>query len=142
MKISEVIEAHGHPNVLATHKTTLEITREATLSKRGDCIIAVDATKAAADLSAEFKEAVKRENAEITILIEADGERETLKAKGSPLLTFKHTADMVIRKSNYVCSRTIAIRAGKAATDLSRKLIEKLRDPTQRVKITLTVKSY
>lgn len=142
MKISEAIEARGHPNVLATHKTTLEITKEAALTKRGDCIIAVDAKKAAADLSAEFKEAAKRENAEITILIEADGEREAVKAKGSPLLTFEHTADMVIRKSSYVCSRTIAISADKAAVDLSRKLIEKLRDPTQRVKITLTVESY
>lgn len=142
MKISEVIDARGHPNILATHKTTLEITKETALTKRGDCIIAVGATKAAADLSAEFKEAAKRENAEITILIEADEERETVKAKGNPQLSFEHTTDMVIRKSSYVCNRTTAIRADKAAVDLSRKLTGKLRDPSQRIKITLTVESY
>ena len=141
MKTREVIEARGHPNILATHETTLEITKETELTKRGDCIIAVGATKASADLSAEFKEAAKQENAEITILIEAGEERETVKAKGSPQLSFEHTTDMVIRKSSYVCNRTIAIRADKTAVDLSRKLTGKLQDPNQRIKITLTAES-
>ncbi len=142
MKISEVIEARGHLNILATHRTTLEITKETELTKRGDCIIAVGATKAAADLSAAFKEAAKREDAEIIILIETDEERETVKANGSPKLSFGHTTDMVIRKSSYVCNRTIAIRADKAAINLSRKPIEKLRNPSQKIRITLTVESY
>ncbi len=142
MKTREVLEARGHPNILATHETTLEITKETELTKRGDCIIALGATKAAADLSAEFKEAAKREDAEITMLIEADDERETVKAKGDPQLSFEHATDMVIRISSYVCDRTIAVRADKAAIDLSSKLTEKLRDPSQRIKITLTVESY
>jgi hypothetical protein len=48
-------------------------------------------------------------------------------------------ADLVVRKSDYVCGRTLAILADKAAKDLSRKLVEKLRNPIQRVKITLMV---
>ena len=35
MEVSEVILAHGHENVQATHRTTLEITKAPHLSKGG-----------------------------------------------------------------------------------------------------------
>ena len=140
LEIREVIFARGHENVLATHKTTFEITKEALLSEKGDCIIAVSADKALADLSFKFKDWLKRENAKISILIEADNLKETVSAFGSPKLILSHPTDMVVRKSSYVCDRTLAVKADKAACDLSRKLVEKLRNPRQKVKITLTVK--
>ena len=140
LEIREVIFARGHENVLATHKTTFEITKEALLSEKGDCIIAVSADKALADLSFKFKDWLKRENAKISILIEADNVKEVVSAFGSPKLILSHPTDMVVRKSSYVCDRTLAVKADKAACDLSRKLVEKLRNPRQKVKITLTVK--
>ena len=139
-KVTEVIIAHGHKNVRASHKTTFEVTREDRLTARGDCIIAVKADKSVADLSREFKELARRREAEITIMIEAEGEREEVKAKGDPRLTFTHPEDIVVRKSSYVCGRTLAVKADKAARDLSRRLVEKLRDPNSTVKITITVK--
>lgn len=142
MKITEVIWSHGHNNILSTHKTTFEITRKPTLTRRGDCIIAVKATKGASDVHPKFKETAKRENAQLRITVEADGLKETVKAYGSSRLTFTNPTDIVIRKSNYVCGRTVAIGADKSACDLSRKLVEKLRNPHQKVKITLTAKSY
>jgi len=142
MEITEIVDAVGHENIRATHKTTFEITKESTLTKRGDCVIAVGATKGAKDLGSEFKEAMKREDAQITITIEASEIREVVKARGSPQLLFTHPTDMVVRKSNYICGRTIAIKANKAARDISRKLIEKIRNPDQKIKITLTVESY
>jgi hypothetical protein len=139
MKATEVIIAHGHENIRSTNKTTFEITKEKYLTKRGDCIIAVDATKGAADLSPQFKKVTRNEDAQITIEIEADGEKETVKALGSPELTLTHSTDLVVRKSSFVCNRTLAIRADKAACDFSRNLVEKLQNPKQKVKITLTV---
>jgi len=139
MKVTEVIDARGHENIQATHETTFEITKETVLTKRGDCIIAVRATKGAADLHPNFKEAAKRRGAKITVTVEAGSVREVVKAEGSPQLLFAHPTDLVVRKSDYVCGRTIAIRADRAAKDLSRKLVEKLRDPHQKVRITLTV---
>jgi len=140
LEIREVIFARGHENVLATHKTTFEITKESLLSEKGDCIIAVSADKALADLSSKFKDWLKRENAKVSILIEADDVKEVVSAFGSPKLILSHPTDMVVRKSSYVCDRTLAVKADKAACDLSRKLVEKLRNPRQKVKITLTVK--
>ncbi|MGQ9507082.1 MAG: DUF371 domain-containing protein [Candidatus Bathycorpusculaceae bacterium] len=140
MEIKEVIFAYGHKNIQATHPTTFEITKEERLSKRGDCIIVVSADKALADLSVEFKNYLRREKAKISLLIEVGEVAEAVNAFGSSKLILTHPTDMVIRKSGYVCSRTLAIQADKAAIDLSRKLVEKVKNPEQEVKITLTVK--
>jgi len=138
MKVTEVIYARGHENIKATHKTTMEITKDPYLTPRGDCIIAVKANKAAVDLNPKFKTVALNPNAEITIKIEVSGIKEIVKAWGSEKLTFTHLKDMVIRKSQYVCGRTIAVKANKAALDLPRRLVEKLKNPKSVVKITLT----
>ena len=140
MEITEIILVCGHENIQATHKSTLEITKEPQLSKKGDCIIGVSADKGIADLSLEFKESLRKKNAKMTMLIEAGEAAEVVNAFGSPRLILAHPTDMVVRKSSHICSRTLAIQADKAACDLSRKLVEKLRKPKQKVKITLTVK--
>ncbi len=139
-EIREVIFGYGHENIQATHKTTLEFTKDTHLSKKGDCIVTVAADKALADLTAEFKETLRKPHAKLTIKIEADGIIEQVKAEGSPQLILTHPTDIVIRKSDYVCSRTLAVHADKAAQDLPRKLVEKLKNPKQKVKITLAVR--
>jgi hypothetical protein len=136
-EVKEVIFAAGHENILATHKTTLEITKDRHLSKKGDCIIAVAAEKALADLSDEFKKKLRKPHSKLTVLIEAGGLSEQVEAQGSSRLVLNHPMDMVIRKSDYVCNRTLAVHADKAAKDLSPDLVEKLKNPGQKVKITL-----
>jgi len=140
LEVKEFIFAYGHKNILAIHRTTLQITKEERVSRRGDCIIAVSADKSVADLSPEFKENLRKEKAKITVLIEAGDSMEVVNAFGSPKLILTHPTDMVVRKSNYICSRTLAIRADKAAYDMPKKLGEKLKDPKQRLKITINVK--
>ncbi len=135
------IFARGHKNIQATHRTTFEITKEPTLTKRGNCIIAVEATKGAADLPLEFKEAARKKGAQITITIEAGELREIVRSRGSSRLLFTHPTDLVVRKSGYVCGRTLAIGADKSASDLSRKLVEKIKDSSQKIRITLAIES-
>jgi len=139
VQLTELIIAHGHKNVKATHKSTFEITKDEELSDRGDCIIAVSADKGLFDLKPEFKELLRIENARLTIVIDAGGVAEIVKAFGSPRLSLSHPTDIVVRKSDYICHRTLAVKADKAACDLSRVLVEKLKNPKQVVKITLTV---
>ncbi len=140
--VTIAIFARGHRNIQGTHRTTFEITKEATLTERGDCIIAVEATKGAVDLPLEFKEAARKKGAQIAITIEAGELKEIVRAKGSPRLRFTHPTDLVVRKTDYVCGRTLAIVADKAASDFSRKLVEKLQNSSQRVRIRLAVESY
>jgi hypothetical protein len=141
LKAKEHLIAHGHVNIKSTNRTTFEITKEKHLTPRGDCIVAVSANKGAVDLSSEFKKTACKPDAHIEIRIAVDGELETVKARGHPALTFTHPTDLVIRKSDYVCGRTLAIRADKAACDLSRKLVEKLRNSNQKAEITLVAEA-
>ena len=138
---TETIHAHGHENVTAKNRTTFEITKETHLTKRGDCIIAINSSTGAIDISQKLRKAAQNQNAKIAIRIEADSESVVVNACGHPQLTLTHPTDLVIRKSEYVCNRTLAIKADKAAKDLPITLIEKLRDPAQNVKITVTVEA-
>ena len=137
--LKDEIFANGHKNIAATHLTTLEITKEVHLSRRGDCIIAVAADKSLADLSEEFKESLRKSSAKLTLIIEANGITAQINAYGSSKLTLTHPSDMVVRKSSYIDDRTLAINADKAAAGLPRKLVEKLRNPKQKVRIILKV---
>jgi hypothetical protein len=137
----EIIRAFGHKNIQAIHPTTLMLTKDSQLTQTGDCITAVAANKATADLSLEFKDKLKNPNAKLTILIEASGIKEQINASGSPKLILSHPTDMVVRKSGYICNRTLAINADKASNDLPRALVEKLKDPRQEVKITLIIEN-
>ena len=136
---TETFSAFGHLNVRATHRATLEFTKDKHLSREGDCIVATASDKSVADLNRRFKECLRKPNARLTVLIEAGGIVEEIHAHGSPRLVLSHPTDIVVRKSDYICCRTLAVRADKAAVDLSRELVEKLKAPKQEAKITLTV---
>ena len=137
LKAVEVIKAYGHPNIRATHRSTLEITKEESLTPRGDCIIAVKADKGLYELSDEFKRVVGREGSKIKLIIEVGGLKEEITGFGSPKLTLSHPTDIVCRKSSYTCDRTLMIKANKAAMDIDRKIVKKLKNPDVQVKITL-----
>jgi len=138
-KVVEVVHAFGHPNIQATHPTTIMFTKERMVTQRGDCIVAVDANKAVADLSPEFKRALKQPNAKLTIELEVDGQVGKITAYGSPDLTLSHPNDLVIRKSDFPSDRTLAVRADKSSGEMSRAVVETLKNPKQQVTMTLTV---
>ena len=123
----ETVRARGHENVTSRHRTTLEFTKGEHLTPRGDCIVAVGADRGLQEFSEEFKNLLKDDDAVLEITIECDGISEMVKAKGHHNLTLTHPTDMVVRKSDFVCGRTLAIGADKASIDLDRGLIEKLR---------------
>jgi hypothetical protein len=140
-QLTETFWALGYANIQAIHPTTLMFTKDIHVSKRGDCIIAMTADKSVADLNSQFKEELRKSNAKVTVIIEAGDLREEIKAFGSPKLCLCHPTDIVIRKSDYICNRTLAIWADKSSSDLPRGLVEKLQDPNQKVKVTLKVES-
>jgi hypothetical protein len=136
-----VIEAWGHPNVTAVNSATFEVTREDYLTRRGDCIVAVNATKGAADLSEDFRRIAAREDTKITVILEVGAWKEVINGWGNPLLTFMHPTDLVARKSNFTCNRTLMIKSDKVAKDFRRELVELLRNPKQKAEITLIAES-
>lgn len=125
----ERVSFRGHPMVLALHPTTIEITTEDHLSRRGDCIVGVAAEKGCAGLGAETREALRRSDARVSIRIVVAERSFELSARGDPGLTLAHPQDMVIRKSGFVSDRTLALGASAAARDIPRGMVSLLRDP-------------
>lgn len=137
MRIVEVIEASGHPKIRASHTTTLEITKDAELTERGDCIVATNASKGAADLSREFLKVVKNNAARVTLTIKVATISETITGRGDRQLALSHPTDLVVRKSDYICPRTLMIQADKSASDLGRRFVKALRDRSSRINVEI-----
>jgi len=114
---------------------TLEITKESHLTERGDCIVAVSASKGAADLSREFLKLARNNNARITLVMRVGEEVEIITGRGDGRLELSHPTDLVARRSDHVCSRTLMILADKAAANLSREFVRLLQDPSSTVRL-------
>jgi len=137
MRVVETLEAWGHPSVIGENRKTFEVTTEKTLTRRGDCIIAVNASKGPADLSEDFKKLARRDDAKITVIVRAGDVEETAVGWGSTKLTYAHEKAFVARKSRFTCNRTLMIRSDKASTGFSRRLIRRLQNPRLKATITL-----
>lgn len=122
----QTVRAWGHENVAGTHETTIEITKEDFLSHTGDCIIGVRAEKALADLREDVKKKI-RSGADVTVRIKVGEFVEEIRGKGHKDLALSDGKRMIIRRSDFVCPRTLMIKADKAAKDLDRGMIELLR---------------
>ncbi len=134
----ERIICHGHENVKATHRSTLEITKEEFLTPRGDCILCIKANKGLKDLSEDFKKALK-EGKKLRIRLIVGELIDEIIAFGNENLNFENPISMVIRKSDYIDGRTLAIKANKAAKDIKREIVEKLKNPKQKVIVELII---
>ncbi|MCW4023523.1 MAG: DUF371 domain-containing protein [Candidatus Bathyarchaeota archaeon] len=137
--IIEKIVAHGHPNISALHPTTLMFTKDENLTKKGDCIVAVGADNAVADFSEEFKTKLQDSNTKLTIQMKIDDVSWQVTARGSPKLSLTSKEEIVVRKSDFSSERTMAVCADKASVDMPREMVEKLKNPNQKVEITLTL---
>ncbi len=126
MKARELVHCMGHPNISALHPTTFEITRDMKLTPAGDCVIGVNADRGAIDLSSSFRSLLAREGSTIVTRLCCGDLCVEVRAEGSPELTLDHPRDLVWRKSNFTCGRTIGIHADYTASTLPRELIERL----------------
>ncbi len=111
---------HGHRNILSTHKKTVEFTKDSELTKEGDCILGVKADFEVKQLQ-RFLVCSK-----VKITIEVDDAKDAITA--IPNRKFSSSHEMVIRLGEFDSERTFAVRADKAASDLSRALVAALRN--------------
>ena len=138
MKIE--IPFKGHKNILSLHKKTIEITKDDKLTVNGDCIIGTNSSLACIDLPEKFKKKIQNPDITIEFTIVADEHSFSIHGKGSDKLTLKHTNDIVLRKSAFTCSRTIAIKCDKASDDIPRVMIKKLQNPKTNGKLIIEIK--
>jgi hypothetical protein len=114
--------------VVGDHKTTVEITTEDFLTKKGTCIIGVQADKSLKDIPPEIKALATSEKTKISLKLKVGNLKEEITGRGDSGLTYLDTVSMVARRSSFVCDRTLMIDADKAASDLDRAFVDALRD--------------
>lgn len=125
----EVVEFRGHPMVRSSHPTTIEITTEEYLTENGDCIVGVKASRGCAGLGGAMKEAIRRPGAKVTIRLVVGDRSFEVRAAGDPRLGLSDPHDMVIRRSDFVSDRTLAVRADSASRNIPREIVRLLKNP-------------
>ncbi|MCZ3367189.1 MULTISPECIES: DUF371 domain-containing protein [Methanobacterium] len=130
--------AKGHKNVTSAHRSTFEVTMDKEIGIRADCIVGVSSKVKLVDLPLELREAIKDENTQIKVQLETENAKDEIKGYGHPELTLDHPTDMVCRKSEFKCSRTLMIKSDKAAVDLKRELVDDLKEGKD-LKVTILV---
>jgi len=115
--------------VRSAHPTTIEVTTEDHLTPQGDCIVGVSASTGCAQLDPQLKEGLRRKGSRVRIRMLVGPYIFEVRAEGDPRLELSHLHDIVIRKSDYVSDRTLAVHADAAARDIPREIVRRLREP-------------
>jgi hypothetical protein len=118
----------GHPNVRSLHHTTLEITTQLNLTRKGDCIIGVRASKGCSQLDPNIKNNLCKENSVVKIQLIVEPHSFEIVGKTSSKLLLSHPHDIVIRKSGYVDARTLLIQCNMSCVDVPQYIIHLLQD--------------
>ena len=123
------IKFSGHENIRSNHQKTIEITKESHLTPQGDCIVGVNAESSCVDLPDELKNKLKKPDSKVFFSIKVGDDDFVIQGRGHPDLILTHTKDIVIRKSDFICPRTLAIKCDKASNLLPQKMVKQLQNP-------------
>ena len=122
------LKSKGHKNVTSLHKSTFEITKDVEIGPTADCIVGTSADQSMLNFSDEFKSKVADSNTQIKVILDTENGHDEIIGWGHEDLTLAHPTDIVCRTSDFTCSRTLMIKADKAARDLDASLIEDLKN--------------
>ncbi len=136
--LNVVFYAYGHPAIRCTHPTTLEITKDASLTRNGDCIVGVASTMSASDMPPMVKDLLSVSTSRARLVLEVDNHTFTVEGNGANGLSLTHPRDIVVRRSSFVSDRTLMVGSDKAAADIPRGLVQLLKDPDQRITLKLS----
>ena len=133
------IQFYGHENIRSLHQKTIEITTESNLTLSGDCIIGVNANCACNDIPEKMKKLLRSSKTNILFTIKVRDFSFKVKGKGHDELILTHPHDVVIRKSSFVCPRTLATNCDNASDSIPRKMIKILQNPDTKGIFTIDV---
>jgi hypothetical protein len=130
--ISEEVLFIGHSNVQSLHSRTIEITKDKELTLRGDCIIGVNANKSCKDLSDKIKENIKKNHSYVEIELIVEPFSFIIKGSGHNDLLLTNSKDIVLRKSKFICDRTLSINCDYGSSEIPRDIVNTLKYPSQK----------
>jgi 16S rRNA (cytidine1402-2'-O)-methyltransferase len=127
-RVSVSFVGRGHPNITATHDKTLEITRDAEISRRATCVVGVS--------SAHDDRALLALRGRVEVTLDCDGARDTFSATVSPF--FLGDSSLVFRRGAGLRGRTVAFEASKTAATLDRELVGRLSSSERVLHVTIS----
>ena len=133
------IKFFGHENIRSNHKKTIEITKESHLTPRGDCIVGVNASSSCVELPDELKNKLRNPETLIRFSIIVGNHEFNLEGRGHPNLALTHSEDIVLRKSDFTCPRTLSVKCDKASDLLPREMVSQLQNPKTKGLFVITV---
>lgn len=137
--VQDEVTFYGHPNVQSLHGKTVEITKEEHLTLRGDCIIGVRANKACTSLDESLRHRLASSGSMVRIEIMVGSESFTINGRGDRGFTLQNPHNIVIRKTSFVCPRTISVRCDGASSDVPRNMVRMLQDKDTKGIFRITV---
>ncbi len=126
------ISFYGHKNVRSFHPKSIEITTDEDLTVNGDCIVGVKASSGCLGIPGEMKELLRNDKTQVTCTIQVGKLSFQIVGKGSEKLALTNPHDIVIRKSNFTCPRTLSIGCDVASDSIPKEMIKLLQDPNTR----------
>jgi uncharacterized protein len=123
------ISFYGHKNVRSLHPKSIEITTDSDLTANGDCIVGVRASCGCLGIPDEMKTLLQKPQSEVTCTILVGDLSFKVTGRGSGKLTLTNPHDIVIRKSNFTCPRTLSIGCNTGSDSIPRQMIEALQNP-------------
>jgi uncharacterized protein len=137
--VQDEVTFYGHPNVRSLHPKSIEITKDGYLTSKGDCIIGIKANKACTDLEESIRRGLKSSSAIVKIEVIVGHESFNIKGRGDERLTMLNPQDIVIRRTNFVCPRTMSVLCDKASSDMPRELVRLLQNQEQKGILRITI---
>jgi len=129
--LTEEIQFYGHKNIRSLHARTIEVTKDPHLTLTGDCILGVNANKSCSDLTSDMKNKIKTNHSFIEIELIVEPFNIKIHGFGNDNLLLNHNHDIVLRKSEFICNRTLCLNCNISAIHIPRKIVELLRDPSK-----------
>jgi uncharacterized protein len=137
--VEDEVVFHGHPNIRSLHLRAIEVTKNPNLTLRGDCIIGVRANKACKDLNPSLQRLLKKDVSVVRLSIITGNLIYRLNGFGNSRIMLLDDQDIVIRKTNFICSRTLCVNSDKASLDIPREIIRSLQDPETRAILSIYI---
>src|SRR5260370_11605796 len=138
MVFLSIFPASGHPAVLSTLPSTLEITTSHELTRRGDCVVAVKSSSAVRNLPEDLKRVLSSSRGRGRLALRVGPFEFTVEGRGDPRLTFLHDTDLVVRKSAFISDRTLMIHAHKSSIDSPQEMLRLIQDANNSVTVEIS----
>jgi 16S rRNA (cytidine1402-2'-O)-methyltransferase len=118
----------GHGGITGTHDKTLEFTRDAVVTKRATCVLAVE--------SDHDDQALLPLRGDVRVTLSCGEYRDTFEASMTPF--FLGDDSLVVRRGPPLRARTLAGHASKSAAEVDRALVRAMANPESVLEVTIT----